>query len=124
MSSFRIWHLKLLRPCGLANKILIQTFESRPTRIDLVVLTITIFQVQVSAAFFAQTLAIIFTKELLRQIKQYLLSGDLHEVDLTSLDRVNLHIFRMKLEIRIALELLGRSELQIKLNIERPLYRL
>ena len=77
MSSFRIWHLMLLRSFDLANKILIQILESGPARVYLLVLTIAIFQVQVRAAFLAQTLAIILAKKLLRQIKQDLLPGDL-----------------------------------------------
>ena len=69
MSSFRIWHFKLLRSCDLANKILSKILESRPTRIDLIIFTIAFFQIQVRAAFFAQPLAVIAAEKLLRQIK-------------------------------------------------------
>jgi len=77
VSSFRIWHFKLLRSYDLANKILIQILESRPARIDLIIFTIAIFQIEIRAAFLAQTPAIIFAEKLLRQIKQDLLSRDI-----------------------------------------------
>ena len=63
MSSFRIWHFKLLRSLDLVNKILIQILQCRPSRVDLVIFTIAIFQVQVRAAFLAQTFAVLTAKK-------------------------------------------------------------
>ena len=97
VSSFRIWHFKLLRSLDLVNKFLIKILESRPSRIDLVIFTIAICQIQVRAAFLAQTFAIILAENLLRQIKQYLLPRNVNQVDLAAIDLVQLHVVRMKI---------------------------
>lgn len=104
-----------------SNTILIQILQSRPSRVDLSIVTIAIVQIQVRAAFCAQPFAIFLAEKLLRQIEQDLLPCYRNRVDLASIDRVELHILGMKLKARFAAELLFRSEFEIKLDIDRSL---
>src|SRR5436190_8728808 len=74
MSSFWIWHKYLS----------VQILKCRPAGVNIVIGTVTIYQISVLAAFWAKPAAIFTAKELFRNGQQDLLSDDVGHIDLAA----------------------------------------